>query len=71
MTKPGITEGEKKGSKSKQQARCLETGLKIGGWEGGTFPYSYFRVSAPKHLDFEERAGEREKRTFIMAKRPE
>lgn len=32
------------------------------GLGGGTFPYCYFRVSAPKHLDFEERAGERERR---------
>lgn len=31
--------------------------------------YGYLRVSAPKYLDFEERAGEREKGTFCVAQR--
>lgn len=57
----------RKGSKSKQRARCLETGLKID--RKTSLTYCYLRGSAPKSLRFREGCGEKRKGSFRVAKR--
>ena len=71
MTNQASLRDVKKGSKSKQHARYLETSLKIGGEGKSPLPVTS-EISAPKHLYFERELGtEREERNFSTAKRPE